>query len=87
MNYRSDDCGLTSRSIGPLAGGACAPSARRRLAWFVGRHEFAEIAEEALFTTELQDPLSARCGHVHQNHGKPIVEYLLSGVAMVPVVK
>src|SRR5204863_6252735 len=27
--------GLTSRSTGPLAGGAYAPSARRRLAWFV----------------------------------------------------
>jgi hypothetical protein len=26
--------GLTTRSTGPLAGGACAPSARRRLAWF-----------------------------------------------------
>src|SRR6266536_356042 len=29
--------GLTSRSTGPLAGGAYAPSARRRLAWFVRR--------------------------------------------------
>ena len=30
-------CHLTTRSTGPLAGGACAPSARDRLAWFVSR--------------------------------------------------
>src|SRR6266498_5732651 len=29
--------GLTTRSTGPLAGGAYAPSARGRLAWFVRR--------------------------------------------------
>src|SRR5437762_13013430 len=31
-------CNLTSRSTGRLAGGAYAPSARRRLAWFVRPH-------------------------------------------------
>ena len=33
------NCRLTSRSTGPLAGGAHAPSARGRLAWFVRRHQ------------------------------------------------
>src|SRR5947199_10755504 len=43
-------CRLTSRSTGPLAGGAGAPSARRRLAWFVRRPRatLASIATSVL---------------------------------------
>jgi len=36
---------LTTRSTGPLAGGACAPSARGRLAWFVMRDELTRAVE------------------------------------------
>jgi len=33
-------CRLTTRSTGPLAGGAHAPSARGRLAWFVRQRPY-----------------------------------------------
>src|SRR5439155_16772325 len=41
FDSRAEKCagqGLTTRSTGPLAGGAGAPSARGRLAWFVRPH-------------------------------------------------
>src|SRR5947208_3328982 len=42
---RAPACALTTRSTGLLAGGAYAPSARRRLAWFVRPHHFPVNAE------------------------------------------
>jgi hypothetical protein len=45
--------GLTARSTGPLAGGASAPSARGRLAWFVRAPQVMRIAASIFMTAGL----------------------------------